>query len=565
MPPRSKRSSRAPNLPSELSKALAAARKKPEDSAVWDRLDELCRDLDRPEEAAALYSEVMESKAPVDVRVEVGLRAADFCEEWFENTDPVLEMLSRVLVMAPTHKVAFDRLTVLLTVAGRWSDLLSAYDSALAASESDADKAQLLEEAAKVARDFAGDSELGSTYMKALLLLRPSDDQLATVLERRLDEQGRHQDLIDVWTARLEVIEPASALALMLAIAARLLDRLVRPAEALAAIDAFEAKGGSMSEAIPVLGRIAAPSTTNDDLRREALWKLKRIYEGARDYPNVVRVIDDELSIAPDDGARVTLHTQAASCLTAMGDKERALVHAAQVMRLSPSDDGARTLTKTLATEIGQPVRYVEALVVAADQAIATAQDESAAAIWVPLLLEAANCSVDVLAEPDRAIELFARLADDERVEKADQLLACRRLTALLSHPDARPRLLYYLERRAGLELEPATVKSVLGAAARLADELDRPEQALELWARRLAHDERDHEALSAQIALLARLHAHAGLVQALEARAAVSPDPAEICGGLNMQLTVVSGRLEHANVTGLVKVGPGDGVAVKS
>jgi tetratricopeptide (TPR) repeat protein len=267
---------------------LAAARKKPEDSTVWDRVDELCRDLDRPEEAAALYSEVMESKAPIDVRIEVGLRAADFCEEWFENTDPVLEMLSRVLVMAPTHKVAFERLTVLLTVAGRWSDLLTAYDSALAASESDVDKAHLLEEAAKVARDFAGDSELGSTYMKALLLLRPKDDQLATVLEKRLDEQGRHQDLIDVWTARLAVIEPGSALALMLAIAARLEGSLLRPAEALAVIDAFEAKGGSMAEAIPVLGRIAAPSTAQDDLRREALWKLKRIYEAARDFPNVV-------------------------------------------------------------------------------------------------------------------------------------------------------------------------------------------------------------------------------------------------------------------------------------
>jgi len=528
MPPRSKRSSRAPNLPSELSKALGAVRKKPEDPAVWDRLDELCRDLDRPEEAAALYSEVMESKAPVDVRVAVGLRAADFCEEWFENTEPVLEMLSRVLAMVPNHKLAFERLTVLLTVAGRFADLLSAYDSALAASQSDAEKAQLLEEAAKVARDFAGDSELGSTYMKALLLLRPADDQLATVLEKRLDEQGRHQDLIDVWTARLEVVEPASALALGLAIAARLLDRLFQPAEALAAIDAYEAKGGNMMDAVPVLGRVAAPSTTNDGLRREALVRLKRIHEGAGDLPSVVRVIEEELGIAPDAPARVVLHRQAAACLSAIGEKARSLAHAAQVMRLSPADTEARDLARGLSREIGEPVRYAEALVLAADQALADAEDDVDTP-WVPLLLEAAGWSVEVLADPARAIELYARLADDERTGAAEQLLACKKLTELLEGAAARPRLLHYLERRAGLESDPEVTKVVLGSAARLADELGQTEQALDLWARRLTQDGRDLEALSARIDLLARTGAHAGLVQGLEARAAVSRDPAEV------------------------------------
>jgi len=529
MPPRSKRSSRAPNLPSELSKALAAARKKPDDAAVWDRLDEICRDLDRPEEAAALYSEVMESKAAVDVRVAVGLRAADFCEEWFENTEPVLEMLSRVLSMVPNHKLAFERMTVLLTVAGRWADLLSAYDSALSASQSDAEKAQLLEEAAKVARDFAGDSELGSSYMKALLLLRPSDDQLATVLEKRLDEQGRHQDLIDIWTARLEVIEPASALALRLAIAARLLDRLFKPAEALAAVDAYEAKGGSMMDAIPVLGRVAAPSTTSDDLRREALHKLKRIYDAAGDRESGVRVIEEELRIAPDDEARVLLHRQAAAGLAAIGDKDQALAHSVQVMRLSPLDADARSLAKALAQGIGQPVRYVEALVLAADQALSASEDDRAEPSWVPLLVEAADWSVEVLADPARAIDLYARLADDERTGKAEQLLACQKLSTLLVDPALRPRLLHYLERRAGLEVEPGAIKSVLGAAARLADELGQPEQALELWARRLTHDAEDLEALSARIDLLSRVSAYAGLVEALEARAQASADDAQV------------------------------------
>ena len=43
-----------------------------------------------------------------------------------------------------------------------------------------------------------------------------------------------------------------------------------------------------------------------------------------------------------------------------------------------------------------------------------------------------------------------------------------------------------------------------------------------------------------------------------------VAPAPAAICGGLNAQVTVASGRLEQANVTALVNVALPTGVAVK-
>src|SRR5690606_16509795 len=105
-PPRSRRSSRAPQLPPALKKALLTARKSPEDDATWEELAEVCRELDRPEEAAELFAEVTDSDLPDSVRVRVGLRAADFCEEWFESTEPVLDMLGRVLRLAPSHQVA---------------------------------------------------------------------------------------------------------------------------------------------------------------------------------------------------------------------------------------------------------------------------------------------------------------------------------------------------------------------------------------------------------------------------------------------------------------------------
>ena len=43
-----------------------------------------------------------------------------------------------------------------------------------------------------------------------------------------------------------------------------------------------------------------------------------------------------------------------------------------------------------------------------------------------------------------------------------------------------------------------------------------------------------------------------------------VAPAPVAICAGLNAQVTVASGKLEQAKVTGVVKVAPPTGVAVK-
>src|SRR5690606_38138273 len=136
----------------------------------------------------------------------VGRAAAQFCEEWFEETGPVLDTLSAVLDADPTQTWAFERLTVLLTVSAGRDKLLQAYDTALESCEDDARRGLLLSEAGKVARDFASRPEAASDYLKRLLLLRPEDEQLANTLEKRLDEQGRHQDLVDIWEARLSVL-----------------------------------------------------------------------------------------------------------------------------------------------------------------------------------------------------------------------------------------------------------------------------------------------------------------------------------------------------------------------
>src|SRR5690606_37570250 len=89
-----------------------------------------------------------------------------------------------------------------------------------------------------------------------------------------------------------------------------------------------------------------------------------------------------------------------------------------------------------------------------------------------------------------------------------------------------RERLLVYLVRRADLEEEAEQRCLVLGRGARLAEELGNVSQALGLWNARLDDDASDLEALAAKIALLRQHERPGALVEALEARAKVCPDP---------------------------------------
>src|SRR5690606_38802901 len=157
-------------------------------------------------------------------------------------------MLEAVLAQDVSQAWAFERLTVLLTVASKWDELLGAYDKALEGTSDPLRKQALLEEAAKVARDFAAKPQRGSDYLKELLLLRLDDEQLASALERRFDEQGRHADLIEIWTARLGVLSKENELKTRLQIAERHIDAQNDGQSAYLSVEEFLEAGGSEQE-----------------------------------------------------------------------------------------------------------------------------------------------------------------------------------------------------------------------------------------------------------------------------------------------------------------------------
>src|SRR5690606_28347038 len=175
----------------------------------------------------------------------------------------------------------FDRLTVTLTAAEQWDQLLSVYDRTLAVTTDKATRKRLLDDAAHVAKDFADQQERAADYMVKQLELDRSNSKLEASLARLLERQERWSDLIGLWRGRLPSLSPIEARALRVEIAACFLDKLGDPQKALDELEALLEESAGHSEACAQLERLLEHDSAPLALRRRALSLLRKNYDAA--------------------------------------------------------------------------------------------------------------------------------------------------------------------------------------------------------------------------------------------------------------------------------------------
>lgn len=499
--------------PDEMQAAMEAVRAAPEDEGAWDRLEDAAASTQRPEDVAAVFEEVLRQDLSPTLADGLGQRAANFLEEWFgEESETLIRVLTRVLEIVPTSEWAFQRLTVAHTMAGRWDELLALYDHAIAASSSKARRQALLDEAANVAKDFAGAPDKAIEYLNQLLEMRPYDQQLVASLERLLERQERWGDLVELWISRLDGQLPEDRRAQRLRIANCYLDRLDQPGAALKQVETLVGEGGEGDEIIDLLERIAGRETAPGDVRRGALIQLKSRYDAAGRPDEVVRVLQAALEYVPAEG-KAALHREVGERLIGLERHAEAMRHFADLLEIEPTAVDAHQRLRELAGRTGDNEGFARALEVAADNC-----DEPVTR--VSLRLEAAETRRAVLSDAEGAITLYCAVLDEPEAKDAALLQACRWLNVLLEAAGRTEDQLEVLERLAQHEPEPSERQAVLGRAARLADSLDQVERALSLWNVRIEEDEEDIEALNATINILKRESRWEPLVQTLLKRA---------------------------------------------
>ncbi len=517
--------------------ALKACRATPDDPETWAKAEAQADAMSRPDELAALYRDVLEKPLARPLRAELAQRAVQFHETWFgDDVDAMAGVLGRIVDHDHDATWAFERLTVVLTKAERWDALLDVYDRALAHTSEPKRRKLLLDDAAHVAKDFAADTGRAVDYMLLQLDLDPGNAKLVAAIERLLERQHRYEDLIELWQARLPDLATAEARATRVRIATMFIDHLDAPGQALEELKALVDESPGHEAGCKQLERVLALDSAPHAVRMAALGLLRVSYDAIDKPDAAVAAVERALQFT-DGPERLALHREAGLRHAIAGRDTEALAHYAELLRREPSDTDARRQLRQIARRSNQYGALALALVSAADGAEPPQK--------VALVYEAAQVHAQELGDASEAARLYAEVVAEADADRQLALRAAHQLQELLASAGRDSDRLAVLEQLADLEASGSVRRAVLGEVGRLAARLGEADRALAAYARRLAEDESDHEALAETIDVLQHHKRWAPLVEALERRANATKLPAQRRADLVRMAKIQADELE--------------------
>jgi tetratricopeptide (TPR) repeat protein len=193
---------------SSLAVVLREALRMKGQDELWDRAEKISRRLGSPEAVLATYQQAMDD-ADSNELAELGRRLVEFQEEWSDDLATTLPLLQRIFERCKGATWAFDRLKLAYNASGRWSDLFSLYEQAIARSSDKEESCELLREAAMAAKDFANDVDRAISYFGRLDSLHPNDPRVEAALERLYERKELIRPLIDLLSRQMGRVNDA--------------------------------------------------------------------------------------------------------------------------------------------------------------------------------------------------------------------------------------------------------------------------------------------------------------------------------------------------------------------
>lgn len=440
----------------DLERTIDEAMHSPEREELWDRAEQLARQADRMDAVGAAYQKLAASELETSVALALLDRAVQFFDEWMNDLDGVATLLHRVLDYDPTARWAFDRISLKLTVEARWDELLALYDRVLTNTSDLPTRLALLDEAAAVAKDCAGNPERAIDYLQKVFEAQPSDTRTASALERLLKLQKRHEDLIGFWNQRLQVLTGQEALSTRQQIASCWLEDLQDPNGALEAVEPLLDDPRTASAAGSLLEMIVSSGATTPEIRARALKLLGESYDETERWHLVIDALETAIGHVSSD-ERAFIHQQIARRLIGHDALEQALDHLAALLVTERDVWTDKRVQLVLRGEFKEKVHGFYPVL-----------DREQGYRLLHLAAETAARSE---ASRDRAIELYRLLIED----RPDDAKAISNLTRLYSGADRTKDLLELrrhelglaedLDRRISLRLQIASLLVTLGDA----------------------------------------------------------------------------------------------------
>jgi tetratricopeptide repeat protein len=526
-------------LPDDLfEEALSAATATPADESPWERLEAaVVSDEVQARQLLDFYRAHLAPEVPKPILGVLSHRAVRFAADCFgENAPETIEVLRAVLKAVADADWAFRPLVVALTMTERWREVLDVYDTRLAAGGGFDRRADMLEEAARIAKDFIGDHARAVGYLEQLFRLRPADGQVASSLERLLERHERWTELVAARRFRLEMLAGPEARDLRLRIATTLHEKVGQPDAALAEVRVLLPDLHEDAPLAGLLERLLADERAAPETRLEALDALRLRYEAIGASARVPELLLTAIGFAR--GERLCdLRRECGDRLQALGDVSGALDQYVALIALAPDDRAIEDSLRQLAEAARDPARLASGLAAAA-KACQTAERRA------QLLVRAAHVEDRQLGHPERASELFEDAISGGAGSPELQLESLRRLEEIYDAIANKTKRLHALERLAAVEPKPGGKRFTWALAAELAVELGDVDRAIGAWQARLALDPADAEALAAARDLLVRSERWPAVIDLLRRRIGSAPPAYQVRADLIEIATLARERL---------------------
>ena len=296
-----------------LSAAVRGVVDVPEQISLWDAAERLAQQLEQPEQVANAYHDALVKRRVSPELAGILRPALDCVQRTMVDESPGTRRGAEQRARARAEgTLGADRVKLALSSQGRWDELLALYDRAISAASKDAERADLLDEAAVVAKDLARDSERAIHYLDRLHRLRPNDTVVGSTLERLYERHGHTHELIELLGERLTAATGFQRQELRRRIATLWFD-LGRPDEAEAIVERMLEDGASISELKALLERVVdQPANRRAEQRPSAIQRaqnraielLETYYQELGQTDDLIRITEVELSLGNDAPVR---------------------------------------------------------------------------------------------------------------------------------------------------------------------------------------------------------------------------------------------------------------------
>ena len=341
----------------------------------------------------------------------------------FEYAQPYYQ---QIMALDPQNVQVMRQMAAIHRLGGQWQKVGETLTRALNVAVANEDRKAILYDLGELLERNMGEIDKGVTYYKQARDCDPQYLPPLVALERIYDERGQHADLVDVLAAKVKALSDSEEVAATKIRMGGLYETALRDFQRAGQMyrEVLELDGGNLS----------------------ALRGLERVDETLQDWPDLVKVLEQQLDVVETERDRVEVLLKLAAILEEQFLKaDAAAQRLEQALEISPAEERAYVALERCYRRLKQWLDLIGAYERHINEA---ADHETKIELWGQI----AGVYVDEVADIDRAIDAYQNIVDLDDTNIA----ALEALSRLYDRQDDPARSIEAMSRVAELTTDGA-------------------------------------------------------------------------------------------------------------